>query len=386
MHNILFINVARNVILVEISSTLAQVIVTDMKKIISQELNFMDTEGLVIASTDPNRINTSHEGAKQVISTKEDLIIEDTGQFKGTKKGINLPIYFENQLIGVIGITGEKYEVAKYGQIIKKMTEILIKEAWVKDFIIQLRENYRTIIDHLLFSSEYEEGRSSFSNMFDINLLSPKIVVVGNMIKTEATPPNVTERMNILLDKYFPSKQQNIYTIKNDEIIMIIDHTFANDLEFSLQNMLKESVENLSTHLLFGIGLKTTPAISHKKSYELAKTTVGWSKLFASQGLFYFKDLDLGLILNSTPSYDKVYYLNKVFSTMSEAEIKEYSNILKVYGINNGSITKSAENLFIHKNTLQYKLNKLDKLTGYNPRNIDDYVILKIAFLLYKTV
>jgi carbohydrate diacid regulator len=370
----------------EISSTLALVIVTDMKKIINQELNFMDTDGLVIASTDPQRINSYHEGAKKVIATKEDLIIEDTGQFKGTKQGINLPIFFDNKLIGVIGITGEKSEVVKYGQIIKKMTEILIKEAWVKDILIQLRENYRTIIDYLLFSSEYEEGKSSFADMFDINLLSPKMVVVGHMMITKKSPANVLERMNKLLDKYFPSKQKNIYTIKNDEIIMIIDHSFENDLEYSLQNLSKETSENLSTPLLFGIGLITSPTMSHKKSYEQAKTTLNWVKFFSNPGIYYFKDLDLGLILNSTFSYDKSFYLNKVLSNLSEAEITEYSTIMKVYGVNNGSITKSADDLFIHKNTLQYKLNKLDKLTGYNPRNMNDYVILKIAFLLYKTV
>src|SRR3989442_74464 len=62
--------------IMEISSALAQTIVADMKKIINQELNFIGTDGLVIASTDPTRINTYHEGAKRVISTKEDLIIE----------------------------------------------------------------------------------------------------------------------------------------------------------------------------------------------------------------------------------------------------------------------------------------------------------------------
>jgi carbohydrate diacid regulator len=70
---------------------------------------------------------------------------------------------------------------------------------------------------------------------------------------------------------------------------------------------------------------------------------------------------------------------------LSEDELKEFDTIIKVYGENNGSITKSADKLYIHKNTFQYKLNKLAKLTGYNPRNIDDYVILKIAFLLNKT-
>ncbi|WP_419773134.1 helix-turn-helix domain-containing protein [Helcococcus kunzii] len=45
-------------------------------------------------------------------------------------------------------------------------------------------------------------------------------------------------------------------------------------------------------------------------------------------------------------------------------------------------MTKSSKTLFIHKNTLQYKLNKLEKLTGYNPRTLDDFVVLKLAFLL----
>lgn len=368
----------------EISPTIAQVIVSDMKKIINQELNFMDTAGLVIASTDPDRINTYHEGAKRVMSTKEDLIIEEDEQFKGTKKGINLPIYFENELIGVIGITGEKNEVAQYGQIIKKMTEILIKEAWVKDYFIQLRENYRSIIDYLLFNPDDLGGRSAFSNMFDINLRSPKIVVVGNMVKSEASPQNIVERMHRLLDKYFTSKQQNIYTIKNDEIILIIDQTFSRDLEYSLRSLLKEASETLYMELLFGIGLPTTKAITHKQSYEFAKTTISWSKLFSTHGIYYFKDLDLGLFLNHTSEHDKSLYVQKVLAHLSEEELQEFSLLLDVYGKNNGSINKSADDLFIHKNTLQYKLNKLDKLTGYNPRNLDDYVILKLAFLLYR--
>nr|WP_245169601.1 helix-turn-helix domain-containing protein [Enterococcus faecium] len=52
---------------------------------------------------------------------------------------------------------------------------------------------------------------------------------------------------------------------------------------------------------------------------------------------------------------------------------------------NNGSIKNCSEELFIHKNTLQYRLNKFHSLTGYTPRNYDDYHILKLAFLLVQT-
>ena len=54
----------------------------------------------------------------------------------------------------------------------------------------------------------------------------------------------------------------------------------------------------------------------------------------------------------------------------------------RVFSKNNGSIQKCADELFIHKNTLQYRLNKIRDLTGFSPRNYNDFVVLKIAFLL----
>lgn len=368
----------------KISPNLAQEIVSDMKKIIGQELNFMDIDGLVIASTDPNRINTYHEGAKRVIKTKEDLIIEYNEQYKGTKKGINIPIFFENKIIGVIGITGEKNEVSKYGQIIRKMTEILIKEAWLKDFSIQRRENFRTFIDYLLFRSDIE--KESFSNILDIDLKTSKNVIVGAFEKSDHLPQDFIEGLNIVLEKFFSNSKQNIYTIKDDEIIIIIDYIPQQSLDYTLQNIIKETAGQLQIYLSFGIGLPTNPNISIKQSYELAKSALSWSKFFSDKNIYYYNDLDLGLILNNTTLKDKKNYISKVLSNLTEEELEEFAQIIEVYGNNNGSIYKCANDLFIHKNTLQYKLNKMANLTGYNPRNMNDYVVLKIAFLLYKAI
>jgi carbohydrate diacid regulator len=368
----------------KISPDLAQEIVSDMKKIIGQELNFIDIDGLVIASTDPNRINTYHEGAKRVITTKEDLIIEYNEQYKGTKKGINIPIFFENKIIGVIGITGEKNEVSKYGQIIRKMTEILIKEAWLKDFTIQRREKFRTFIDYLLFRSDIE--KDSFSNILDIDLKTSKDVIVGVFEKSGHLPSNSIDGLNNILEKFFSSNTQNIYTIKSDEIIIIIDHISQQSLDYTLQNIMEEAADQLHIGLTFGIGLPTMPNISIKQSYELAKSALSWSKLFSEKNIYYYHDLDLGLILNHTSLKDKKRYIHKVLSNLTEEEREEFAQIIELYGDNNGSIYKCANDLFIHKNALQYKLNKLAKLTGYNPRNLNDYVVLKIAFLLYKAI
>ncbi|EGP5189885.1 hypothetical protein EID30_00105 [Enterococcus faecium] len=102
-----------------ISKQLARNIVKNLKDVLKQEINFIDTEGIIIASTDEERIRTLHEGAKIVLDTKKEVFISEDGQFKGTKRGINAPVYFEQHIIGIIGLTGGK-EVKKYAEILKK--------------------------------------------------------------------------------------------------------------------------------------------------------------------------------------------------------------------------------------------------------------------------
>jgi carbohydrate diacid regulator len=54
-------------------------------------------------------------------------------EYEGSKNGINLPIEFNEEIIGVIGITGNYNQVYKYGQIIKKMTEILLLDSYRRE-------------------------------------------------------------------------------------------------------------------------------------------------------------------------------------------------------------------------------------------------------------
>ena len=92
--------------------------------------------------------------------------------------------------------------------------------------------------------------------------------------------------------------------------------------------------------------------------------------------------MDLGILFKNTSKEQILQYKEKVLSNLTKDEIKEYKNILLSYTENNGSIKKTSEDLFIHKNTLQYKLNNIYKKTGYNPRKLSDYIVLRFAFLL----
>ncbi|MFP5111047.1 sugar diacid recognition domain-containing protein [Bacillaceae bacterium C204] len=109
---------------------LAEKIVREVQKLIGEDIIVVNTEGFIIASTDPVRVGTFHEGALIALQKKRKLIItaEDQLKLSGVKAGINLPIFFQHDVIGVIGITGEPNKVTPFSEVIRKMTELLISE------------------------------------------------------------------------------------------------------------------------------------------------------------------------------------------------------------------------------------------------------------------
>lgn len=96
----------------------------------------------------------------------------------------------------------------------------------------------------------------------------------------------------------------------------------------------------------------------------------------------FFTDLDQALLFSHISKENALSLQEKVFQQLSVEEINFYQKIFIEYVKENGSITKGADNLFIHKNTFQNKLNQLHTKTGYNPRDLKDFAILYMAFVL----
>ena len=111
----------------KISEELAKIIVDNIHEVIPEEINFINADGLIIASTDPKRMHRLHTGALSVIRNREQLSVQNDTQYYGARKGINMPVFFDDEIIGVIGITGEEQDVIGYAKILQKMTQILVK-------------------------------------------------------------------------------------------------------------------------------------------------------------------------------------------------------------------------------------------------------------------
>ena len=105
----------------ELTRHSAQAIVNDIGGIVHQNINMMDKNGVIIASTDKSRIGHLHEGAVRVIGEKlPELYITPECATNSTRVGLNLPIIHMGECVGVIGITGGYEQVKDYGRIVKK--------------------------------------------------------------------------------------------------------------------------------------------------------------------------------------------------------------------------------------------------------------------------
>lgn len=357
----------------EISKDLAQSIVVEMKKIIEKDLNFIDSNGMIIASTDESRIGTYHEGGKQAILKNNIVKINRDGEYLGAKKGINLPLNFSGDLIGVIGISGETKEVEKYGQIIKRMSEILIREAYLSKKNEEKIEKEKIFLETLLFQNDYLYNPLIFSETLEeIKNRKGGAIIVGKIL--EKYELDIIKKIfNEILIKV---KKYRGYVMLNQNIVIILNF-------YKNKENIKEFLEEFDKkdYLIFGVGEIKERIGELRESYKEGFEALDWG-IKNKEKITFYEELDLELIVKNITKNLAQVYKNKIFKKLSNQEIEEYREIFRLYEKYNGSLHKIANELFIHVNTLQYKLNKFYDKTNLNIRDYNNFAKLKIAFML----
>ena len=358
-----------------ISQNLATNILYHMKDIINQDLNYIDINGTIIASTDPKRVSTFHAASLECVKKGKYVIIENDIQYEGSRKGINMPIYFDDSIIGVIGITGNKEEVEKFGEIIRLMTEILIKEAWIKDQDIRKKEIIKAFIERVILEYEHD--------LFPMSDFSfPYVVIVGKYNINDIFL--IDDSIYNILKDHFSYNKHHFFTISRNEIIILYNYYKNEKISSSIELLKKNIFEKTKLNFKFGIGTNASDYKDLKLSYKNAKEILKISDIFSSsKSVFEYEKMDLELLFMNLKKSNVETFKKKCLKNFSLKEIKEFSGILSVYEKFNGSITKTSEELFMHKNTLQYKLAKIKKISGYDPRNLRDFTILSLAFKLW---
>ena len=157
------------------------------------------------------------------------------------------------------------------------------------------------------------------------------------------------------------------------EYILIAEEKALEEKKGALEQLAKEYAS------LLRIGVGTAVNVRQSaQSYQCASVAIQSGK---SQSVpAYYDDLDFALLLGNITGDRKKRYLKKILGSLTE----EDCDLLAIYYEKEMSLQQTADALYIHKNSLQYRLNHIHKLTGYNPRKFTDAVVLYSALELRK--
>ena len=296
---------------------------------IPYNINIMNDLGIIIASGDSNRIGTSHRAAERAI--KEKKIIEVYYDTHLEKKGTNEPIIYEDKIIGVVGITGEPDEVRPFTKIVKTVSLLLIEELNIykqkeedrvakKAFLKQLMDS-----DGVYTESLKKEAKENYK--LELGKLYYGVFAEGkDVLRSVAYKKEVFawhEGYIIFLETLEP------ITTRNDELIIISTH--EKNIGLILQNIKQ-------THLMLSFFKWKKKGIERTDTYYLAN-------------LFSF---------SIPPNQD-------LLKKIKEAA-PEYAETLVCFARNNKSVNDTSLELHIHRNTLNYRIQKIEEITGRNPR------------------
>jgi len=360
-----------------ISKRSATYIVQEISTIIGEKINVMNDKGIIIASSDLDRIGSLHSAAKELVeSNLQEVVVKSDSEYSGARTGINLAINFQNEIVGVIGVTGPFKEVEKYGQIIKKMTEILILDQYYSE----QRETDKRIIERYLHEwlfGDHKNFDNKFiqqGNILQIDITIPRRVMIISFLPSQNSSASEVQKMidaseKIVLD-IVKEEKNSIYLKYGNELICGFSDC-SDNVMLKFAELMKNKIEmNYPIEFCCGIDAYCEGHLLINKSVKKARKALKTSLRSIQKGIRLYESITMEIFQSELSSDIKIEYIKSIFKNFSSNEIEDCIGILGIFYEEEGSVTNTAERLFIHKNTLQYKLNKIKEKTGYDPRSI----------------
>ncbi len=360
----------KNSMITKIDRELAEQIVNTIKDVCDHDINFIAPSGIILASTDSSRVGTFHEIGQQVAASGSVLEVTEDNNFSGTKQGINLPLYHNEHLLAVIGITGIPDKVRSYAYLAERITNLLIREQELNQYSRRQADKKHFVIQSLIRNeTDNQEYLTSCLHEFKIDLNTKKRIV---LIRTNK--PNPITNRSILeqkIQQMFAQAHVCLHTFNypGGDFIALIEETDFEKQNYIFKLFAKEHFDILD----IAVG-KPTSLFQLHTSYQSAETALR-SLIISSEHYVIFDGLTLELILSTITPENQKEYLTKTIASLNEQEL----HLLEVYFSEEMSLAATSERLFLHKNTLQYKLNAIQKKCSLNPRKFQDAVLLYLA-------
>ena len=351
-----------------ISNQILQTTIEGLKGITRVDFCICDTEAKVLASTFPEAEEYESSILAFVDSAADSQVIQGYQFFK---------VFDEHQLEYILLAKGTSDDVYMVGKLVVFQIQNLLvayKERFDKDNFIK-----NLLLDNLLLVDIYNRAKKLH---IEVNV---KRVVFLIETKHEKDS-NALETVRSL----FATKTKDFVTAVDEKSIILVKEVRPGETYEDLEKTANMVLDMLNTealtkvHVAFGTIVNEIKDVS--RSYKEAKMALDVGKIFYSnKNVVAYSNLGIGRLIYQLPLPLCRMFIKEIFDGKSPDEFDEETlTTINKFFENSLNVSETSRQLYIHRNTLVYRLDKLQKSTGLDLRVFEDAITFKIALMVVK--
>ena len=188
----------------------------------------------------------------------------------------------------------------------------------------------------------------------------------------------------------FPDKMQDFVLSINESDVAVIKQITGGTTPEDLEKIAKSMEDTLKNELriktVIGIGTVSDHLRELADSYKEAQTAIDVGKVFDTEkSIIDYENLGIGRLIYQLPTTLCEIFLSEVFKKNSIDSLdQETLFTINKFFVNNLNVSETSRKLFVHRNTLVYRLEKIKKLTGLDLRQFDHAIVFKVALMVRK--
>ena len=352
------------------SGRVFQNIVLQFKDAVDTEIGVIDAEGTVIACTELSEIGSHWSELVSSINDAEESVVPLAGKTFKTLSGwighfdFAVFAYGENEMsraacsMAAVALNAAKsYYEEKYDKV-SFIKNIISDNIMLSDLYIRAKELH----------VETELNRGVF-------------VVRRTDEKADAIPVETVQNI-------FPDRQTSfVLSMGEDDVVLVQqlgDNVEMSDLEKTAAQIEETLRVNGESTVVVGIGTVATHLRDLAKSYKEAQMAIEVGKVFDTEKyIISYENLGIGRLIYQLPTTLCEMFLSEAFKKNPiEALDEDTLDTINRFFENNLNVSETARKLYVHRNTLVYRLEKVKKITGLDLREFEDAILFKVAVMV----
>lgn len=349
-----------------ISSQIIQTSIDELKTITKVDLCVYDLSGTLIAST-TNQVEISGEMISGFANSPADSQVIGIHHL--------MKILDEGELLYILVAQGSSDDVYMVGKIavcqIQNLT-IAYKERFDRNNFFQ-----NLLLDNLLLVDIYNRAKKLHIEV----AVSRAVFLVETRLEKDGIVTEVLKGM-------FSSQAGDYITAVDESSVILIKalepHNTHDDLMMIAETIVAMMNAEAMMNVKVSFGTVVPELKDVSKSYKEAKMALDVGKIFyAEKNVAAYSTLGIGRLIYQLPVNLCKIFIEEIFGDNVPSDLDEETlNTINKFFENNLNVSETSRQLFVHRNTLVYRIEKLQKSTGLDLRNFDDALTFKIALMV----